>query len=269
MPQKFIAACLQMNAADNVAANLARAGELLQQAADQGAKLAALPEYFPLIAADETLKLRIAEKDNSGPIQDFLAKAAQQHSIYLVGGALPIDAGNGRVFSACPLYAPDGQRLARYDKMHLFRFVGRQDKADETTTIVPGHAPIAVDTDLGRIGLCVCYDLRFPELFRAMQKPDIIVAPSAFTRETGAAHWEILLRARAIENIAHLLAPAQAGTHPGGRKTFGHSMIIDSWGRVLAQANGNDDAVITAMIDGKEREEQRARLPALQHRLLA
>ena len=268
MPKNFTAAVIQMNSGDEVAANLARAGELLMQAADGGAALAALPEFFAVLSADESRKLAVKEQDNAGPIQDFLAAAAARHKMYIVGGALPICAGGGRVFSACLLYSPDGTRLARYDKMHLFRFASQHGAIDETTTIAHGGQTVAVDTPLGRMGLAVCYDLRFPEIFRAMQNPDIIIIPSAFTTETGAAHWQVLLRARAIENLAHVVAPAQAGEHPGGRKTFGNSAIIDGWGRVLAAAAGNGDEVIFADIDGGIREQQRARLPALQHRLL-
>ena len=253
-----------MNSGDDVGRNLARAAELLAEAADGGASLVALPEFFPLLCADEQKKLAAKEDDNRGPIQDFLAESAVRHRMHLVGGAIPIDAGGGRVFSSCPLYAPDGERLARYDKMHLFRFGGR---IDETATIAPGKNPCAVDTPLGRIGLAVCYDLRFPELFRAMAEPDMIVIPSAFLPETGRAHWRTLLQARAIENLAHIVAPAQWGEHPGGRKTYGDSAIIDGWGRTLAAAE-DGEGVIFAEIDGKERQTQRNRLPALGHRLL-
>ncbi|MGI9307152.1 MAG: carbon-nitrogen hydrolase family protein [Gammaproteobacteria bacterium] len=269
MAETFTAACVQMNSGDDVARNLARAGELLARAAGEGAALAALPEYFALISADETRKLAAAEQDGAGPIQDFLSAAAARHKIYLAGGALPIAAENGRVRSACPLYAPSGERIARYDKIHLFRFLGRECTADETGTVAAGDAPVCAQTPLGKIGLAVCYDLRFPELFRAMDAPDIIIAPSAFTRETGAAHWELLLRARAVENLAHIIAPAQAGEHPGGRKTFGNSLIADGWGRILAAANTDGDEVIFAEINGAEREEMRRRLPALSHRKIA
>ncbi|MBE8158240.1 MAG: carbon-nitrogen hydrolase family protein, partial [Betaproteobacteria bacterium] len=173
---------------------------------------------------------------------------------------------NGRVFSACMLFAPNGERIARYDKMHLFRFQGRETKVDETKTVAAGKSPVCVQTPLGKIALSVCYDLRFPELFRAADAPDIIAAPSAFTVETGAAHWELLLRARAVENLAHIIAPAQAGTHPGGRKTFGHSMLVDCWGRVLAAAKSGGGEVVFAEINGEEREAFRKRLPALLHR---
>ena len=247
--------------------NLARAQKLLAQAADGGAKLAALPEYFALLSADETKKCAAAEKHGDGPIQNFLAENAAKYKLHIAGGALPISAPNNRVFSACILYNPNGES-ARYDKMHLFRFAGRENNIDETKTIAPGRSPVCVQTPLGKIGLAVCYDLRFPELFRAMDSPDIIIAPSAFTAETGAAHWEILLRARAVENLAHVVAPAQAGTHPGGRKTFGNSMIVDGWGRILAAANTAADEVVFAEINAGERQTMRKQLPALSHRII-
>lgn len=266
MGASFTAACVQMNSGDSAAENLARAKELLQFAADGGAALAALPEYFAVLSADETRKLAEAEQDGGGPIQDFLAESAARHRFYVVGGAIPLRAPDGRVFSSCLLFAPDGSRIARYDKMHLFRFAAEDGKIDETKTVAPGDAIVAADTPLGKIGLAVCYDARFPELFRAMHSPDIIVIPSAFTRETGAAHWRLLLRARAAENLAHIIAPAQAGTHPGGRRTFGDSIVINGWGRVINAAKTAGDEVVFADIDGEEREQMRARLPALSHR---
>lgn len=292
MTATFTVACVQMNSGESVAENLRRAGELLKQAADGGATLAALPEYFAILSADETRKLAAAEADGAGPIQDFLSESAARHKMHLVGGAIPIRAAKdsdnakqadaekdsdgatktektgGRVFSSCILFAPDGKRIARYDKMHLFRFDGAGGKIDETKTIVAGGEVVAANTPLGKIGLAVCYDIRFPELFRAMHSPDIIVAPSAFTPETGAAHWRVLLRARAVENLAHIVAPAQAGTHPGGRETFGDSVVLDGWGRILNAAQSRGDEVVFAKIDGEEREQMRAKLPALSHRLL-
>lgn len=254
-----------MNSGDSVADNLARAGKLLQAAADGGALLAALPEYFAVLSSDETLKLKAAEKDGAGPIQEFLAEQAARHKIHIVGGAIPIVADKSRVFSSCLLFAPSGERIARYDKMHLFRFDG---KIDETQTIARGNEVVSVPTSLGNIGLAICYDLRFPELFRKMNSPDIIVAPAAFTPETGAAHWRVLLRARAVENLAHIIAPAQAGVHPGGRKTFGDSVVVDGWGQVIGEAKTAEDEVIFATINSEERQQQRKRLPALSHRLL-
>lgn len=262
-----------MCSGDEVQDNLQRAGALLADAAAGGAALAVLPEFFPLLSADETAKLACAEADNDGPIQSFLRQAAQRHGMYIIGGTLPISApsdtaGNPRVYAASPLYAPDGKRLARYDKMHLFQFRGRQRQYDETTTICPGESPIAADTPLGRISLSVCYDLRFPELYRQCEPPDIIAAPSAFTQETGQAHWQLLLMARAVENLAHVIGAAQTGTHAGGRRTYGHGMIVGPWGEILAQAKTDGDEVIIADINAAQREHCRQRLPALANRRL-
>lgn len=269
----FTAACIQMTSSDAVEDNLRRASTLLAQAADAGAALAVLPEFFPLLAADETAKFAIAEDDQDGRIQEFLASAAQRHRLHLVGGTLPLRApagidGKPRVYAACPLYAPDGSRLARYDKIHLFQFQGEQQQYDETTTIAPGTQPVCADTALGRIALSVCYDLRFPELYRQLQ-PEIIVTPAAFTRTTGQAHWQLLLTARAVENLAHMIGAAQAGTHGGGRRTHGNSMIIAPWGNVLAHASSEGDEVILAEISAAERTQWRTRLPALDNRRLS
>ena len=273
----YKAACIQMTSGDVLADNLQRAAGLLAAAADGGARLAVLPEFFPLLSANEKAKLAIAETDGDGPIQNFLAQAAQQHHLYIVGGTVPIHAPTAndandampRIYAASPLYAPDGSRIARYDKIHLFQFRHGQQQYDETKTIAPGSTPVAVDTPLGRIGLSVCYDLRFPELYRQLQQPDVIVAPSAFVEETGAAHWRLLLSARAVENLAHVIGAAQAGEHGGGRRTYGNSMIIDPWGKVLAQAKSNGDEVIIADINSNERQAWRQRLPALENRRLS
>lgn len=258
-----------MNSTDDVDENLRRAAGLLAIAADGGAKLAVLPEFFALMSADENRKLTIAEEDNDGPIQNFLAESARRHNLYLVGGTVPLSASGDKVFSACPLYAPNGERVARYDKMHLFRFGGDDRSYDETKTMLPGDAVVTADTPLGKIGLSVCYDLRFPELYRRMNAPDILVAPSAFTPETGQAHWELLLRARAVENMAHMLGAAQCGEHPGGRKTHGETMLIGPWGDIKARAKICGDECVLALIDPAERREWRRRLPALDNRRLA
>ena len=270
--QTFTAACIQMNSGDNLADNLHCAGTLLEQAAAAGAALAVLPEFFPLLSADETAKFAIIEEDGHGVIQDFLAQAAQQHSMYIAGGTLPLraeadDGGQARAYAASLLYAPGGSRLARYDKMHLFQFHGKRQHYDETKTMCPGDTPVAVDLPLGRIGLSVCYDLRFPELYRCLQ-PDIILAPSAFTVTTGQAHWQLLLTARAVENLAHVIGAAQAGKHPGGRHTYGNSMIVSPWGEVLARAQTDGNEVIIADISAAEREHCRTMLPALTNRRL-
>lgn len=266
-PQDFTAACVQMRSGDDVGKNLARAGELLAVAKQRGAELTALPEFFPVLCADETRKLEVAEEFGAGPIQDFLRDAAKEHKMHILGGALPLRAPGGKVFASSLLYAPDGKLLARYDKMHLFRFSGRRATVDETQTIVPGAKPVAVETPLGRMALSVCYDLRFPEFYRALAA-DIIFAPAAFTVETGEAHWEILLRARAVENLAHLIAPAQCGEHPGGRRSYGNSAIVGPWGEILARADGKNETVLTATISATTRQTRRTRLPALSHRLL-
>lgn len=265
----FSAACVQMNSSDDVANNQRRAADLIAEAAGGGADLVVLPEFFPLLSADETAKLAVGEADNDGPIQEFLASAAQQHGIYLVGGTIPIFADDKNfIYAACPFYAPDGARLARYDKIHLFRYTDGKRVYDETATIRAGERVVAVTTPLGRIGLSVCYDLRFPELYRAMEQPDIIVAPSAFVPSTGRAHWEILLRARAVENLAYVLAAAQAGEHGGGRRTHGDTMIVGAWGDIRARAQGDGEQCVIAELRADEQADCRRRLPALDNRCL-
>ena len=264
MQEKIVAAAVQMSSGDNWRQNLRRAGELIARAADMGAQLVALPEFFPLMAAAEDAKLALAEADGAGPMQDFLARAAARRNVYLVGGTIPMAADARRVFNSCLLFAPDGRRLARYDKIHLFRYRGKTEAVDEARTMKAGGEPRAVDTAIGRIGLCVCYDLRFPTMFARMRFPDIIVAPSAFTAQTGRAHWRLLARARAVDNLAFVVAPAQAGTHPGGRRTFGDSLIVDPWGRVLAAAGRDGDGVVCAELTRARRDACRARLPLLQ-----
>ena len=259
----FVAACIQMCSGDDPDDNLSRAGLLLADAAKRGAQLAALPEFFCVLSADEKCKLQYAEEYGGGKIQNFLRDAALQYKMHILGGALPIRAPKNRVYAASLLYAPDGAVIARYDKMHLFRF----DDIDETKTIAAGNRAVAADTALGRMALSVCYDIRFPELYRSLAA-DIIFVPSAFTPQTGKAHWQVLLRARAIENLAHIIAPAQCGMHSGGRCSYGTSMIIDPWGEVLAFADGKTEQVITASICAKTRQKHRTRLPALSHRRL-
>ena len=260
-------ACVQMNSGDSPEKNLQTAAHLLDCAAKGGAKLAVLPEFFPLLSADENLKLTIAEEDGKGMIQDFLRATAQTLGLFIIGGTIPLRAASGRVYSASQIYSDKGDRLARYDKIHLFRFAGKQGFIDEAQTLIAGQTPMTAKTPWGIIGLSVCYDLRFPELYRNMQA-DIISAPSAFTVETGKAHWEILLRCRAVENLAHVIAPAQCGKHPGGRTTYGHSMIVDPWGNILAEADGDEETVLFSDIDAAARNAWRERLPALKHRKL-
>jgi nitrilase len=265
-------AAIQMVSRTSVQANLDAAGRLLAQAAQQGCELAALPEYFCLLGRSETDKVAVREQPDAGPVQEFLASAAREHGLWLVGGTVPLVTGDERrVRNTCLAFSPQGERVARYDKIHLFRFDNGRDRFDEARTIEAGSEPAAFDlvTRAGeswRIGLSVCYDLRFPELYRRLQS-DILLVPSAFTFTTGQAHWETLLRARAIENLAYVLAPAQGGTHENGRRTWGHSMVVDPWGEVLAQL-GEGEAVVVADVDRARLAQVRGQLPALDHRVL-
>ena len=237
-------------------------------AAAAGALIVCLPELWSCMDADPQTKLAAAEEPGAGPAQQMMAAKAAEHRIHIVGGSIPLRAQQPqRVFNSCLLYDPAGRQLARYDKMHLFSFAGRDRNYDEALACAAGKQPVAVDTDLGRIGLSICYDLRFPELYRAMDKPDLIAVPAAFTEQTGSAHWEVLLRARAIENQCHLLAAAQCGTHGGGLRTWGHSMAISPWGEVIA-AGGREAGVFMAPIDRRETASLRQQLPALDNRVL-
>jgi nitrilase len=242
-------AAIQMVSAPEVPANLDAAGRLIASAAASGAKLAALPENFYIIGRHESDKVKVREADGRGPIQDFLCALSKKHGIWILAGTVPISSGDdARIRSACLLYDDTGRRIARYDKMHLFRFQQGAENYDEARTVEPGNKPIAVDSPFGRLGLSVCYDVRFPEVYRGLGDVDVIFVPSAFTVPTGAAHWETLLRARAIENQAYVVAPAQGGTHASGRRTYGHTMIIDPWGVVLGvQPEG--EGIVVADVD--------------------
>lgn len=269
--KKILLAALQMASAPNVSANLMEAGRLIEKAAVQGASLAVLPENFAIMGLSETDKLAVAETDGSGPIQDFLAESAEKSKLWLVGGTIPILAGNGKVRASCLVYDDQGRRVGRYDKIHLFdvSVPGTQETYQESNTIEAGIEPLVLDTPFGRLGLAICYDLRFPELFRQMllSGVDILAVPSAFTARTGAAHWEVLLRARSIENLCYAVAANQGGFHVNGRETYGHSMVIDPWGRVMAsQAQGA--GVVVAEFDRSRLEQVRASFPALQHHRL-
>ena len=263
-------AALQMVSTPDVGRNLDAAAGLLARAAAAGAQLAALPEYFCLLGRRDDDKLAIAEAPGDGPIQRFLAAQARQHGLWIVGGTLPLrEPGHERVRNSCLVFGPDGVQAARYDKMHLFAFDNGSERFDEGRVLEPGSTPVALQAGPLRVGLSVCYDLRFPELYRALMQPpcDLLCVPSAFTWTTGQAHWELLLRARAVENQCVVLAPAQGGRHENGRRTWGHSMIVDPWGEVLAlQAEG--EGVVLAEVDAARRDEVRAQLPALRHRRL-
>jgi len=252
-------AAVQMVSAPEVSANLEAAARLIASAAAAGARFVALPENFYIIGRHEGDKVKVREVDGRGPIQQFLSEAAQQHRIWILAGTVPISSEDeNRIRSACLVYDDKGQRVARYDKMHLFRFQQGAESYDEARTVEPGTKTVAIDSPFGRLGLSVCYDVRFPEVYRALGEVDVIFVPSAFTVATGAAHWETLLRARAIENQAYVVAPAQGGMHVSGRRTYGHTMIVDPWGEVLGvQPEG--EGVVLAEIDLEHSQQLRRR----------
>ena len=265
-------AAIQMVSGTNVQANLDAAAQLLTQAAAEGAELAVLPEYFCIMGVKDTDKLKVQESPGAGPIQDFLSDSARRLGLWLVGGTLPMATGDvARARNASLAYAPSGECVARYDKIHLFRFAQGGEDYDETRVLVPGSQPVCFqlpsrDGEVYSVGMSVCYDLRFPELYRALQA-DLLLAPSAFTYITGQAHWEILLRARAVENLAYVLAAAQGGTHENGRRTWGQSMVVGPWGEMLAQ-QAEGAGVVMGEVSKARLREVRQRLPALKHRML-
>ena len=264
----FRVAAVQMVSGGDVAANLAAAEPLVAEAARKGARLVVLPEYFGILGARATDKIAVRETDGEGPQQAFLARLARAHGIWLVGGTVPMaSADPSRVRSSSLVFGPDGTRLARYDKIHLFAFAHGDENYDEARTIERGTAPVAIELPCGRVGLSVCYDLRFPELYRGLGTLALILVPSAFTATTGAAHWHLLLRARAVENQCYVLAAAQGGTHPNGRRTYGHSVLIDPWGKILAEKD-EGPGIVVGDIDAARLVEVRAQLPALAHRVL-
>jgi nitrilase len=262
-------AALQMVSDVQVDANLRSADTLIQSAAAQGAELVALPEYFCILGQRDTDKLQVQEAAGDGPIQQFLADAARRHGVWVVGGTLPISTANpAKVRNTCLVFDPQGAQVARYDKMHLFAYDNGSERYDESRVLEAGDTPTSFalpsrDGHTWRIGLSVCYDLRFAQLYRALQA-DLLLVPSAFTYTTGQAHWEVLLRARAIENLAYVAAPAQGGLHANGRRTWGHSMLVDSWGVVLAQ-QAEGAGVVLAELSMAQLQQQRVQLPALGH----
>jgi nitrilase len=268
MTRRFRVAAVQMVAGGDVAVNLAQAGPLIDDAAQAGAELVVLPEYFGILGARATDKLAARERDGDGRQQAFLAERARRHGVFVVGGSVPIDTGDPlRVASACLVYGPDGARVARYDKMHLFAFRDGDEEYDESRTIVAGRAPVAIDLPCGRCALSICYDVRFPELYRSFGDLSLILMPAAFTARTGIAHWELLLRARAVENQCYVLAAAQGGIHPGGRRTYGHSMLVDPWGEVVAR-HAEGPGLVVGQVDPARIAEIRGKLPAIEHRVL-
>ena len=261
-------AALQMVSTPEVSENLDQAAILLAQAKEQRAGLALLPEYFCILGRRDTDKVAVAEVPGAGPIQDFLAAQARALGLWIVGGTLPLKTSDpARVSNTTLVFDPSGRRIARYDKIHLFRFEQGDERYDESRTLIAGDTAVTFDAPCGRVGLSVCYDVRFPELYRALGDCALIVVPSAFTAVTGAAHWEVLLRARAIENQCYVLAAAQGGTHPKGRTTYGDSILIDPWGRVIDRL-ATGPGIVGGVIDPDVIREVRTGLPAITHRRL-
>ena len=265
-------AAIQMVSSADVTVNLAAARQLLVRAAAEGAEMAVLPEYFCLLGFKDTDKLQFAETAGRGMLQDFLSQCASELKLWIVGGTVPLAvADSPKIHNSTLVYNPAGHCVARYDKMHLFRFDNGQEQYDESRVLEPGSQPVrfelpSVDGNTYRVGLSICYDLRFPELYRALRS-DILLVPSAFTFTTGQAHWEVLLRARAIENLAFVVASAQGGVHENKRRTWGHSMVVDPWGHMLAQ-QAEGAGVVMADITMAQLDAARARLPALMHGVL-
>ena len=274
-------AVIQMVSGADVSVNMRQAAELLEQAAASGAELAVLPEYFCLIGQLDGDRLAIQELPGQGCLQQFLSDTAKRLGLWLAGGTIPLMVGHSaagdtaaRVFNSALVYSPQGERVARYDKIHLFRFDNGRERYDESEVLTAGNTPICFDLpsrdgQTWRIGLSVCYDLRFPELYRryAALGAHLMLVPSAFTHTTGQDHWEVLLRARAIENLAFVAAAAQGGRHGNYRHTWGHAMLVDPWGKVLQQL-GQDVGVVMHELDFAQLTACRIRLPALQHRVL-
>ncbi len=267
----LVVAAIQMTSGTEVSANLSAAAALIDKARAGGALLVVLPENFAFMGRSDAQRLAIAEQPGEGPIQSWLAQTARQASCWIAGGTIPIRAGQDRFHSSCLVFDPAGEQRARYDKVHLFdvRIPGREEQYRESEKTVAGHAPVVCESPLGGLGLAVCYDLRFPEQFRAMlgMGMQAIALPAAFTRPTGAAHWRLLVRVRAVENLCPIIAAAQGGRHASGRTTWGHSMIVDPWGEVLAECADAPDIAL-ARLDMARAAAIRAAFPALEHRRL-
>ncbi|MFM9834534.1 MAG: carbon-nitrogen hydrolase family protein [Methylophilaceae bacterium] len=261
-------AAVQMASSPQVSSNLTEAERLINLAVEQGAKIVVLPEYFCIMGKKDTDKVSVREKAGDGPIQRFLSKMAKEHKIWLIGGSVPIASNHpNKVRNSCLVFDDKGIQVARYDKIHLFGLDLGTEHYHEENTIEPGDSVVVVDTPYGKIGLSICYDLRFPELYRAMGDVDMIVVPAAFTETTGKAHWETLVRARAIENLCYVIASAQGGYHISGRETHGNSMIVDPWGVVLDRLPRGSGVVI-ANINSKYLQSLRNSLPALKHKII-
>ncbi|MBS0359573.1 MAG: carbon-nitrogen hydrolase family protein [Proteobacteria bacterium] len=262
-------AVIQMVSGLSVEKNLETAARLMRKAVEQNAELVALPENFAVMLRQETSPMTISESSPRGPIQNFLSEQAKENQVWILGGTIPLQAKSpDKIRAASLLYDDKGQLVTRYDKIHLFDVsVSSTESYLESRTVEPGEQIIVVDTPIGRMGLSVCYDLRFPELYREFtdKGAEIFAVPSAFTRITGEAHWEVLLRARAIENLSYVIAPNQAGHHENGRTTYGHSMIIDPWGKILGCCT-SDEGIVVADIDLNALRERRKNFPVLEHR---
>lgn len=264
-------AAIQMASGPQVSANLTEAARLIGQAAAAGAKLVVLPENFAIMPMKETDRLVATETEGTGPIQVFLAAQARKFGIWLVGGTIPLQAQQpGRVRAACLLFNDRGERVARYDKIHLFDVrLENGEQYNESASIEPGESTVVVSTPFGRLGLAVCYDLRFPELFRRLldDGAELVAAPSAFTARTGRAHWEVLVRARAVENLVYVIASAQGGYHLNGRETYGDSMIVNPWGEVMDRL-GRGSGYVIAECDRALQDRLRSNFPTIKHRRL-
>lgn len=261
-------AALQMVSGPRVDDNLRIAAQLVDQAVNEGAQLLVLPEYFPIIGATDEARLAARETYGNGPIQNWLRQTSIDKQIWLVAGSIPLSANDpNKLRNSCLVYNPQGECVARYDKMHLFSFHKGAERYDEAVCIEPGNQPVAFDTPFGRIALSICYDLRFPEYYRQLGPLDLILMPAAFTDTTGRAHWEPLLRTRAIENQCYLLAAGQGGRHENGRLTHGNSMIIDPWGEILDRKQ-TGTGIVVAELNHRRLAAVREALPALTHRLL-
>ena len=264
----FRVAAIQMASGPNVQGNLNEAARLIDIAASTGARIVALPEYFAIMGMKDTDKVAVREQPGDGPIQQWMSEIASKHRIWLIGGSIPmVSSVPDKVRNTCLVYDKEGRQVARYDKIHLFNLALGAENFSEERTIEAGDKVVVVDSPYGRIGLSICYDLRFPELYRAMGEVDIIVIPSAFTATTGKSHWEPLVRARAIENLAYVIAPAQGGFHVNGRETHGESMIVDPWGVVLDHLP-RGSGVVVAGVNPHYQQTIRKSLPALTHRTL-
>ncbi|TAM87388.1 MAG: carbon-nitrogen hydrolase family protein [Candidimonas sp.] len=265
----FKVAAVQMVSSTSVDDNLETAMTLIDQAVSRGAELVVLPEYFCFLGRRDSDKLKMRENPGTGAIQEFLLAQASRHKIWLVGGTLPLACPDaGRIYNASLVYSPDGAQVARYDKVHLFSFRRGAEAYDEAVSIRPGdNRPQSFFAPCGRVGMAICYDLRFPEFFRALGDVNLIVMPAAFTYTTGKAHWEVLVRARAVENQCYVLASAQGGTHENGRRTWGHSMLVDPWGEIVAVL-AEGPGVVSGAVNAQRLLEVRQSLPALKHRTM-